>query len=153
MAARPDPAVRGPAAHRLLPLLRQALFRLALFLALAGFVSGAPLQAREARHGNGYDSIAIAELPAEAQHTLRLIRRGGPFPYPRKDGSVFGNFERRLPPQARGYYREYTVPTPGRRDRGPRRIVAGEGRAGDVATSGEYYYTEDHYRSFRRIRE
>jgi len=78
---------------------------------------------------------------------LRLIEQGGPFPYPRKDGSIFGNFERRLPLQARGYYREYTVPTPGRRDRGARRIVAGQ------IARGEYYYTDDHYRSFRRIRE
>ena len=76
-----------------------------------------------------------------------------PFPYPRKDGSTFGNFEKRLPLQAQGYYREYTVPTPGSRDRGARRIIAGEGRGGDVANSGEYYYTDDHYRSFRRIRE
>jgi guanyl-specific ribonuclease Sa len=70
-------------------------------------------------------SVALAELPPEAQQTLRLIKQGGPFPYPHKDGSVFGNFEKRLPLQPRGYYREYTVPTPGRRDRGPRRIVAG----------------------------
>ena len=69
-----------------------------------------------------------------------------------RDGTIFGNFERRLPLQARGYYREYTVRTPGSRDRGPRRIVAGQGRDGDVATSGEYYYTDDHYRSFWRIR-
>jgi hypothetical protein len=65
--------------------------------------------------------------------TLRLIQQGGPFPYPRKDGSTFGNFERRLPSQPRGYYREYTVPTPGSRDRGARRIIAGEGRGGDVS--------------------
>jgi ribonuclease T1 len=84
---------------------------------------------------------------------LQLIKAGGPFPYPHKDGSVFGNFEKKLPPKARGYYREYTVPTPKRPDRGARRIVAGPGHTGDVATSGEYYYTADHYRSFRRISE
>jgi ribonuclease T1 len=88
--------------------------------------------------------IAIAELPSEARTTLQLIEKGGPFPYQR-DGAVFGNFERRLPLKQRGYYREFTVPTPGRRDRGARRIVAGE--------DGECYYTEDHYRTFRKIRK
>ncbi len=90
------------------------------------------------------DTIAVAELPREARQTLALIKEGGPFPYDR-DGIVFGNFEKRLPYQVRGYYREYTVKTPWRRDRGPRRIVAGQ--------QGEYFYTDDHYRSFRRIRE
>ena len=89
-------------------------------------------------------SIHVVELPPEAHQTLALIKRGGPFPYAR-DGSVFGNREGRLPQQQRGYYREYTVRTPGARDRGARRIVSG----GD----GEYWYTADHYRSFRRIRE
>lgn len=87
--------------------------------------------------------IALTELPREARETLALIKKGGPFPYER-DGSVFGNFEKRLPVKARGYYREYTVPTPGLKHRGARRIVAGR--------EGEYYYTDDHYRSFRRIR-
>src|SRR5574343_15237 len=90
------------------------------------------------------DVIAVAELPREARQTLALIKEGGPFPYER-DGIVFGNFEKRLPLHPRGYYREYTVKTPWRRDRGPRRIVAGQG--------GEYYYSEDHYRTFRRIME
>jgi ribonuclease T1 len=88
--------------------------------------------------------IAVEELPSEARTTLQLIERGGPFPYQR-DGAVFGNFERRLPLKQRGYYREFTVPTPGRRDRGARRIVAGE--------NGECYYTEDHYRTFLKIRQ
>jgi ribonuclease T1 len=96
--------------------------------------------------------VALEELPKQAQQTLTLIRQGGPFPY-RKDGTVFGNRERLLPRQPRGYYREYTVPTPGSRDRGARRIVAGKGTTGDPASSGEYYYTDDHYRSFRRIRQ
>ena len=131
-----------------------AIFRLALLLALAGvFGPVTGVQAREAYQGEGILSARLTELPPEAQRTLNLIKRGGPFPYPHKDGSIFGNFERRLPPQSRGYYREYTVPTPGSRDRGPRRIIAGKGRGGDVATSGEYYYTGDHYRSFSRIRE
>lgn len=86
--------------------------------------------------------IAAADLPRDARDALRLIKRGGPFPYAR-DGAVFNNRERLLPARSRGYYREYTVQTPGARDRGPRRIIAG-GR-------GEYYYTDDHYASFRRI--
>jgi ribonuclease T1 len=96
--------------------------------------------------------IRLDELPAEARETLALIKRGGPFPY-RRDGSVFGNREKRLPLQRRGYYTEYTVKTPYSRDRGARRIVAGRGSAGDPAASGEYYYTADHYSTFRRIRE
>lgn|SRR5512133_2474369 len=83
-------------------------------------------------------------LPREALDTLALIEAGGPFPYDR-DGTVFQNREGRLPSQPRGHYREYTVPTPGSRDRGARRIVAG----GDPPV--EFYYTDDHYRSFRRI--
>lgn len=89
-------------------------------------------------------SISVAALPREARDTLRLIRQGGPFPYSR-DGVVFGNYERILPPQPRGYYHEYTVPTPGVRHRGARRIVCGEQR--------DCYYTPDHYRTFRRIEE
>jgi ribonuclease T1 len=96
--------------------------------------------------------VPLAELPREAHAVLARIKRGGPFPYHR-DGAIFGNFERRLPIQYRGYYREYTVATPGASDRGARRIVAGAGPDGDVRTSGEYYYTADHYRTFRRIRE
>jgi guanyl-specific ribonuclease Sa len=83
-------------------------------------------------------------LPPEAHATLRLIAAGGPFPYDR-DGSVFQNREGRLPAQPRGYYREYTVETPGSPDRGARRIVTG----GDPPT--EFFYTDDHYRSFRRL--
>jgi ribonuclease T1 len=86
--------------------------------------------------------VRVADLPADARQTLALVRAGGPFPYAR-DGAVFGNREGELPKRKRGYYREYTVKTPGARDRGARRIVAGEG--------GELYYTDDHYRSFRRI--
>lgn len=96
------------------------------------------------------DEVAIRALPREAQETLELIKRGGPFPYS-KDGMVFGNFERRLPIRPRGYYREYTVRKPGARDRGPRRIVAGT--AADPNAQKEYYYTADHYRSFKRIAE
>lgn len=87
---------------------------------------------------------APSGLPSEALDTLELIRRGGPFPH-RQDGTVFGNREGLLPAADRGYYREYTVPTPGERDRGARRIVTG----GDPPA--EWYYTDDHYRSFRSI--
>ena len=88
--------------------------------------------------------IAVADLPSEARTTLQLVKQGGPFPYAR-DGVVFGNFEKRLPRQPRGYYREYTVKTPGVRNRGARRIVCGQ--------LPECYYTDNHYQSFKRIRE
>jgi ribonuclease T1 len=88
--------------------------------------------------------IALSALPPEASETLALIRAGGPFPYAR-DGTTFFNREGLLPKERRGYYREYTVKTPGSPDRGARRIVAGR--------RGELYYTHDHYRSFRRIRQ
>ena len=88
--------------------------------------------------------INIADLPAEGRATLQLIKRGGPFPYS-KDGTVFSNYEGLLPKKSSGYYHEYTVITPGSSDRGARRIVAG--------ANGEYYYTSDHYRSFKLIQE
>lgn len=88
--------------------------------------------------------VSSKDVPPEARETLALIKQNGPFAYP-QDGKTFGNREKRLPLRALGYYREYTVKTPGARDRGARRIIAGNG--------GEFYYTEDHYRSFRRIRE
>ncbi|MGW0878603.1 ribonuclease domain-containing protein [Streptomyces sp. NPDC002671] len=90
----------------------------------------------------GMRTVEASELPAEARQTLALIDQGGPFPYAR-DGVVFGNFEGRLPRHERGYYHEYTVRTPGSRDRGARRIVAGE--------HAEIYYTDDHYKSFRAV--
>ncbi len=89
-------------------------------------------------------TIAVGALPLEAKATLKLIKHGGPFPYP-KDGTIFNNREGRLPARVRGYYREYTVKTPGRRDRGARRIIAG--------SDGEFYYTDDHYNTFRLIKE
>lgn len=91
---------------------------------------------------SGLPVVGFAALPPEARSTLVLIQRGGPFPYSR-DGATFGNRERLLPLKPRGYYREYTVPTPGETDRGPRRLVVG--------SSGERYYTSDHYRSFRKV--
>jgi ribonuclease T1 len=91
--------------------------------------------------------VALGSLPVAARLTDRRIRAGGPFPYA-KDGTVFGNRERLLPREARGYYREYTVPTPGARDRGARRIVCGGDRP---ATPQACWYTADHYTSFKRI--
>ncbi len=92
-------------------------------------------------------SVPLASLPAEAQTTHRLILAGGPFPYD-KDGTVFGNRERLLPRAQRGFYREYTVRTPGSRDRGARRIVCG----GERPTAPEAcFYTADHYASFKLI--
>ena len=117
---------------------------LALVVASCG-VSGPGLEAKPA--GAELAVVQLSSLPAEAQATARLIRSGGPFPYA-KDGTVFGNRERLLPPQPRGTYREYTVKTPGARNRGARRIVcAGDRPAEPVAC----YYTADHYASFARI--
>ncbi|MBI5109870.1 MAG: ribonuclease [Rhodocyclales bacterium] len=90
-------------------------------------------------------ALATEQLPPEARETLRLIDANGPFPYQR-DGITFQNRERRLPEQPSGYYREYTVPTPGSKDRGARRIVAG----GQPPTV--FYFTADHYQTFRQIR-
>lgn len=89
--------------------------------------------------------IRLDELPQEAREALQLIDRGGPFPY-RRDGVTFQNRERRLPEQARNFYREYTVSTPGLQTRGARRIVTGG------SPPAVFYYTDDHYRSFARIR-
>ena len=88
--------------------------------------------------------VRFASLPPEARSTAELIKKGGPFPHQR-DGVAFGNREKILPRRERGWYREYTVKTPGARDRGARRIVAGR--------DGTLYYTDDHYRSFKRILE
>ena len=102
---------------------------------------------RASRQGaDGLGTVAVGDLPAEARQTLALIREGGPYPC-EKDGSVFGNYERKLPRQRRGYYTEYTVRTPQVRSRGARRIIAG-GRDGRPT---EFYYTDDHYQTFRRI--
>ncbi|AMD56284.1 ribonuclease [Mycolicibacterium fortuitum subsp. fortuitum DSM 46621 = ATCC 6841 = JCM 6387] len=87
----------------------------------------------------------LSGLPPEADKTVELIQAGGPFPYPRNDGVVFGNYEGRLPKHERGYYHEYTVPTPGSKHRGKRRIVTGGAPQNDPP---EYYYTGDHYESF-----
>jgi ribonuclease T1 len=116
-------------------------------VALSG--AGNPVQARESPSVAGVmGTVALADLPSEARQTHTLILAGGPFPYPRKDGSVFGNRERLLPAEPRGFYREYTVPTPRSRDRGARRIVCGGVRP---VVPEVCFYTQDHYASFRRI--
>ncbi|MEO6919012.1 MAG: ribonuclease [Collimonas sp.] len=101
-----------------------------------------------ARESLPQDMVAVDQLPPEAQTVLAVIKQGGPFPYA-KDGVIFGNYEGMLPRQRRGYYHEYTVKTPRARNRGARRIIAG----GNPQTSGEYYYTDNHYQTFRRIQE
>lgn len=118
---------------------------LRLFLAVLLVLASAQTFARSGlQHDTIQQVITVSQLPSEARDTLHLIRQGGPFPYAR-DGTVFGNRERKLPQRAQGYYREYTVKTPGARDRGARRIVCGP--------IPECYFTSDHYRTFSYIRE
>lgn len=131
---------------------KRALSKLALafILAAAGALAGPlPAAARDTSPLEFPDQavVALAALPPQAQQTHRLILNGGPFPYA-KDGTVFQNRERRLPLAPRGMYREYTVKTPGARDRGARRIVCG---GLQPTQPQDCYYTADHYTSFRRI--
>ena len=126
-------------------MVRMSIQKLVLTgLLLAGFVVGS--MARQGVTTNPDASIALSSLPAQGIETYQRIHQGGPFPY-EKDGVVFGNREQLLPAQKRGYYREYTVQTPGSRDRGARRIVCG----GPATTPDACFYTADHYASFRRI--
>ena len=117
-------------------------------VALLGFALVAAPSANARENAADRSEVALANLPAEARDVLLLIRAGGPFPYER-DGVTFGNRERLLPAQRRGYYHEYTVTTPGAKNRGARRIICG----GSRRTPDVCYYTDDHYASFRRIRE
>jgi ribonuclease T1 len=113
---------------------------------LAGMFVGGSAQARWPAQVDVPTNIAVAELPRQGAQVYGLIHQGGPFAY-EKDGVVFGNRERLLPAEKRGYYREYTVATPGARNRGVRRIVCGgQAKAPDIC-----YYTADHYASFRKI--
>lgn len=126
--------------------------RLLAFVAAGFVVAGLLLGAAPSVEARGDNPAAIREtaasdLPREARETLAQIRRGGPYTYDR-DGVVFGNREHMLPPRPRGYYHEFTVKTPGARNRGARRIVCG----GAVAQTSECYYSDDHYQSFARIR-
>ena len=123
-----------------------AVRRYAVLLVAATFVAAATSAC--ARGAPDAASVAVADLPKEARATLANIRSGPPFPYER-DGIAFGNREQLLPAKPRGYYREYTVRTPGERSRGARRIVCG----GKPASPEACWYTDDHYSSFRRIIE
>lgn len=123
-------------------LLGNVIF--ALWLALAGVV----FSPAHARGFANTDVVHVRDLPPEAQRTIALIHQGGPFPY-RRDGIPFGNFEGVLPKQKRGYYHEFTVKSPGSRNRGARRIVVG----GPLSDPDVLYYTDNHYATFRRIIE
>jgi ribonuclease T1 len=122
---------------RLTALLGILALAFAIAVGVGPSFSGASSESKAAQ-------VRLDDLPKEAQNTLRLVKTQGPFPY-KRDGVIFGNFEGRLPKKPRGYYKEFTVPTPGARDRGTRRIVTGR--------NSEYYYTDDHYETFRRILE
>lgn len=126
---------------------------LALFLGAAFVMASPAVQARNAPEpsvwASGLGTIALADLPREGRTTYAHILQGGPFTSD-KDGSAFGNRERILPRQPRGYYREYTVRTPGSRDRGARRIVCG---GQQPQQPDACYYTSDHYSSFKQIVE
>jgi ribonuclease T1 len=116
-------------------------------LAVAGYCSrlstvDKPAGPVAATPASGLPTVRLDQLPPEAAQTLALIDKGGPFPYDR-DGITFANQERLLPQRPNGYYKEYTVPTPGSRDRGARRLVVGK--------EGDVYYTDDHYASFRQV--
>lgn len=145
----------------------QQLLWLILALAFSGLAAARgdiPQPQSQTRTQPWTQEIRVAELPQEARETLQLIRHGGPYPHER-DGVTFGNYEKLLPAAQRGHYREYTVTTPGVRHRGARRIVVGCERQRSSSSSpdllrlahcrdgGEFYYTADHYRTFRRIVE
>ena len=120
---------------------------LAVLLGLVGTLWFSPLaHAKGTVDTKGMPTMAATELPKQGQETYQKIQQGGPFPH-EKDGTVFGNRERILPNEKRGYYREYTVKTPGSQNRGARRIVCG----GKPTTPDACYYTADHYSSFKRI--
>jgi ribonuclease T1 len=132
--------INNPKAARIIAAVVIAMLVITLAASLFGCSAAKPSASTDP--ASGLTIVAVADLPSEAQQTLKLIDQGGPYPYSR-DGVVFGNFEKILPKQDRGYYHEYTVKTPGESDRGARRIVTGK--------NGERYYTDDHYKSFRRI--
>ncbi|HSQ79661.1 MAG TPA: ribonuclease domain-containing protein [Casimicrobiaceae bacterium] len=127
--------------------VRRSLAALAL-VAVATWLLAAALPTHAREHGEAQPELAVDELPSEARDTLARIHAGGPFRFER-DGVTFGNRERQLPQRERGYYHEYTVVTPGLRTRGARRIICGGARTAPDAC----WYTGDHYRTFRRIRE
>ncbi|CDO09345.1 guanyl-specific ribonuclease Sa [Mycolicibacterium canariasense] len=121
--------------------MRGAALTTVVLAVLCGLLSGCTTAARTGTGG----TCDLDGLPPQATETVHRIESGGPFPYPRNDGVVFGNYEGRLPQHERGYYHEYTVPTPGQPHRGTRRIITGGTPLTDPA---EFYYTGDHYASF-----
>jgi ribonuclease T1 len=139
-------------AHRMsrLPSFKSVLTHFMLAVALFGAGTAFDAQARSWLPDFGAESkvssIALADLPPQGRGTYDKILQGGPFPF-EKDGSVFGNRERQLPVAKRGYYREYTVKSPGSRNRGARRIVCG----GNTEKPDACFYTDDHYATFRKI--
>lgn len=138
----PGTAGGADSTRRTWPMLVALVVSLLLSLTTACQPLG-PASAEPNDPESGLTWITAQELPAEGRETLSLIDAGGPFPYG-KDGSTFGNFEGILPARSRGYYHEFTVRTPGSKDRGARRIITGD--------RDEFYWTQDHYESFRRIK-
>lgn len=127
-------------------LYLRARANLAALALAAGLAAAAPFSAALAA------DTMLSDLPKEGRTTHALILKGGPYPYP-KDGVTFGNFENNLPRQKRGYYREFTVPTPGAKNRGARRIVCGaESRDWNKNAPAACWYTGDHYQSFQKIK-
>ncbi len=121
----------------------KSLFKMMLAILFAQFVMLSGVTHAKAKP-DGLPTIAVTELPRQAQETLALIKAGGPFPY-KRDDIPFNNREKILPKEKRGYYKEFTVKTPGVKSRGARRIVSG--------ADGQFWYTDDHYASFKRILE
>ncbi|MFG1908003.1 ribonuclease domain-containing protein [Kribbella sp. NPDC048928] len=136
--------INNPKTARIVAVVVIAMLVITLAASLFGCSADTKTGSTAVDPTSGLKYVAVADLPKEAQGTLKLIDQGGPYPYSR-DGVVFGNLEKILPKHDRGYYHEYTVKTPGEKDRGARRIVTGNG--------DERYYTDDHYKSFRRIAE
>jgi ribonuclease T1 len=136
--------MNGPRVPAVAEGMAYAVLRMALILCV---LAGATTIAVARTAPGALPEMALAALPREAQEVYALIGRGGPFHYDR-DGVVFGNREGLLPERPRGYYREYTVRTPGVKSRGARRLICG----GPARTPDACFYTDDHYQSFRRIR-
>ncbi|MEU4289599.1 ribonuclease [Kribbella sp. NPDC026596] len=136
--------INNPKTARIVAIVVIAMLVITLAASLFGCAAAKPAATTTASTDpeSGLKVVAVADLPKEAQDTLKLIDQGGPYPYSR-DGVMFGNLEKLLPKHDRGYYHEYTVKTPGENDRGARRLVTGN--------AGERYYTDDHYKSFRRV--
>jgi ribonuclease T1 len=146
----PDSSVQQdhPKKVRFMSPIVAVKFALTSVILAVAFTGVAPARSPVEAQSASQASVSLAQLPRQAHETYERIREGGPFPFD-KDGSVFGNRERLLPLEKRGYWREYTVKTPGSRDRGARRIVCG----GPARTPHACFYTADHYASFRKIVE